>query len=160
MTTTPQIRHSARALLLDEDGRLLLFSSVDDDNGETFWYPVGGGIKDGETPEEALRREVEEETGRTEFEIGPQIWYRKAIASWGGNTYDCRERIYLCRVSHFRIDTSGFSQGEIDTVSGHRWWTLDELDATTDRLVPADLAPRLRAVLTDGAPAEPDVVGA
>jgi 8-oxo-dGTP pyrophosphatase MutT (NUDIX family) len=157
--TTPQIRHSARALLLDEDDKVLLFSSVDDDNGETFWYPVGGGIKDAESPEDALRREVEEETGLTEFEVGPQIWYRKAVASWGGNTYDCRERVYLCRVPHFEIDTSGFSQGEIDTVTGHRWWTQDELDASTDRLVPADLAPRLRAVLTHGAPAEPDVVG-
>ncbi|MEK8173308.1 hypothetical protein NKH77_43690 [Streptomyces sp. M19] len=92
--------------------------------------------------------------------MGPQVFYRNAIASWGGNTYDCRERIYLCRVPHFTIDTSGFSQGEIDTVTGHRWWTLDELAATADRLVPGDLAPRLRAILTDGVPDEPAAVGA
>ncbi|GAA4955406.1 hypothetical protein GCM10023238_22540 [Streptomyces heliomycini] len=93
-------------------------------------------IKEGGVPRGRPAPEVEEETGRTEFEIGSQIWYREAVASWGGNTYDCRERFYLCRVSHFSVDTSGFSQGEIDTVSGHRWWTLDELDAATDRLVP------------------------
>ncbi|MDJ1130760.1 NUDIX hydrolase [Streptomyces iconiensis] len=155
---TPAIRHSSRALLLDEEDLLLLFSSKDEADGSTFWYPVGGGIKKGESPEDALRREVEEETGLKDLTVGPQIWYRKAVASWGGNTYDCRERFFLCRVPHFTIDTSGFSQGERDTVSGHHWWTQDELASTADRLVPADLAPRLRAILADGVPDVPDAV--
>jgi hypothetical protein len=38
-------------------------------------------------------------------------------------------------------------------------WTLDELAATTDDLVPRDLAARLRVLLADGPPATPVDVG-
>jgi hypothetical protein len=40
-----------------------------------------------------------------------------------------------------------------------RWWTVAELHATDDELVPRDLAARLEALLADGPPAAPVDVG-
>ncbi len=157
--TVPVVRPGVRALLVDQADRVLLFSSVDEADGRVFWYPVGGGLKAGESPEGALRREVREETGLADVDIGPEVMRRRAIASWGGRTYDCRERIYLCRTPGFTVDTSGFTEAEKSSVAGHRWWTLDELDASDARLVPADLAARLRVILMYGAPDEPVAVG-
>lgn len=37
------MRHSIRLVLLDHHDRLPLFSSIDETDGHTFWYPIGGG---------------------------------------------------------------------------------------------------------------------
>jgi hypothetical protein len=41
-----------------------------------------------------------------------------------------------------------------------RWWTLDELEATTDKLSPRRLPSALRDLLERGPPPEPIDVGA
>lgn len=151
----PVIRPSVRVVLLDDADRLLLFSSVDDNDGRTFWYPPGGGVKEGESAQDTAARELREETGLTAFVLGPEMWRRRAVASWGGVTYDCRERFFLARTTRFEVDTSGFTESERRTIVTHRWWTLQELTETSDRLVPDDLHPRLAAVLADGPPSEP-----
>jgi ADP-ribose pyrophosphatase YjhB (NUDIX family) len=48
-------------LLLDEQDRLLL-SSAHDREGRPFWFPAGGGLKEGEVAHAAAKREVVEET--------------------------------------------------------------------------------------------------
>lgn len=55
----------AGALVLDDDERVLLVYHGDDDQ----WVTPGGAVKPGETLQEALGREVSEETG---IEVEPQ----------------------------------------------------------------------------------------
>ena len=52
------------------DKFLLVQRSSDDDIGADSWENVGGNLEDGETPEEAMRREIREEVGITDVEIG------------------------------------------------------------------------------------------
>ena len=58
-----RIRPAARAIVLDPDDRILLVRFEFPDG--TFWATPGGGIEPGETPEEAVRRELAEEAGLT-----------------------------------------------------------------------------------------------
>ena len=152
------MRPTARVLLLDDTDRLLLFRSADDD-GAPFWYPVGGRIENGETLRDAAVREVREETGLTDVELGPEVWRRRHVVGWRGVEYDIRERWFIARVQRFDIDTSGFTSDERDAVLEHRWWTLEELASATERLVPVDLADRLAELLSEGPPAQPVEVG-
>jgi len=69
----PLPRPSARVLLLDEADRLLLFSSRDESAGITRWYAVGGGVRPGESHEQAALRELREETGLTGVALGPEV---------------------------------------------------------------------------------------
>ena len=55
-------RHVALCIVRDGD-RVLLCEAVDRVNGEAFLRPPGGGIEPGESPQEGLVREVEEELG-------------------------------------------------------------------------------------------------
>ncbi|MDQ3928586.1 MAG: NUDIX domain-containing protein [Chloroflexota bacterium] len=53
----------ALVLLVDAAGRVLLQQWEDTDSGPGEWALPGGSIEAGETPEEAARREMLEETG-------------------------------------------------------------------------------------------------
>jgi 8-oxo-dGTP pyrophosphatase MutT (NUDIX family) len=149
-------REAARVLLLDESDRVLLFRGCDPDRPErTFWFTPGGGIDPGETPEQCARREVREETGLADVELGPMVWTRQAEFTFLGVPYDQREVIYLARCVGFEVDTSGFTPVERDSTSAHRWWTVDEVLASDEEFAPGDLGLRLGEILRDGPPQTP-----
>ncbi|MCB9812938.1 MAG: NUDIX domain-containing protein [Pseudomonadales bacterium] len=69
--------------LIDSHGNWILVKQANDrqDAGQ-YVSPVGGHIRSGETEEEALRRETEEELGITEFDfkfVGKKIYNREVI---------------------------------------------------------------------------------
>lgn len=148
------LRPTARVLLVDPGPRLLLFRSVAA-SGEAFWYPVGGGVEPGESSEAAARREVAEETGLDHLDELVEVWRRRVVSRATGTKLDFRERWYLARVPAFEIDTAGFTPEERRTVLEHRWWPLDALATSTDRVVVPDLADRVTALLRHGPPSEP-----
>jgi ADP-ribose pyrophosphatase YjhB (NUDIX family) len=152
------VRPTARVLLVDDRDRALLFSSVSEDDGCTFWYPPGGGLEAGETYELAAVREVLEETG-LKVDVGAVLAHRRDVRTLAGTTYDFVERWFLVRVPTTIIDTAGFTELERSTIEEHRWWSVDELRATTDRLTPTMLADLLAQLLRDGPPAEPWQLG-
>ena len=56
-------RLSVRALILDDEDRLLLVNAWPEDKGSHLWCAPGGGCKVGQSLPENLAREVFEETG-------------------------------------------------------------------------------------------------
>jgi 8-oxo-dGTP pyrophosphatase MutT (NUDIX family) len=151
------IREAVRVLLVTPGERVLLLAAEDPDR---FWFPPGGGVEAGEDPRVAARREVREETGFPLQDVGVEVWRRRHRFTWRGAEIDQRERWYLARVPEaFAVDRSGRTPTERSDLTATRWFTLAELDATPDRLVPAGLAARLRALLRDGPPPAPADVG-
>jgi len=60
-------RKKVNAVILNSKNQILLLQLVN--YGDTDWNTPGGGIEEGETPEEALIRELQEELGTDKFEI-------------------------------------------------------------------------------------------
>lgn len=155
----PIPRPSARVLLVDDAERLLLFSSGSELDGTTRWFACGGGVRPGESHEQAALREVREETGLTDVTLSPEVWRgRPWTAVWDGVTYEIRQRYFLARVPTFEIDTSGFEEAEKTSLTAHRWWTAEELAMTTDLLRPAGLPDLLAKLLSEGPPEQPITV--
>jgi 8-oxo-dGTP pyrophosphatase MutT (NUDIX family) len=80
------------ALAFTTDRRMLLVSDGSDD--PQFWLP-GGGIEDGETPAEALVRELAEEAAATILDM-KRLGAQQVDDSQNGTEY---HDFYWCRVS-------------------------------------------------------------
>lgn len=152
------VHRTVRVVVLDATDCALLFACVGED-GRRFWFLPGGRKKPGEVPEETARRELREETGLGENALLAELDRQRVIGTFGEVTYDSRERWFLTRVPVCDIDTSGFTPEEQESVVAHRWWPVDELAQTSDRLVPPHLAQLIRDFIDNGPPAQPLDVG-
>jgi ADP-ribose pyrophosphatase YjhB (NUDIX family) len=154
------VREAARALVLDPEGRALLVRFVNPETGEQFWTTPGGGIDPGELLEDAIRRELREETGLDDAEIGPVIWTRREVFPWAGQTLDQREQVVLVRAPAFEPKPSlGAERLAAEDVHEVRWWTLDEVEGSSEIFYPTRLGHFLRQLLEVGPPEKPIDVG-
>jgi double-stranded uracil-DNA glycosylase len=152
------LREAVRALIVDpaENTLLVRFEWPD----KTVWAPPGGGIEPGESPEDAVARELAEEVGLRGCDIGPWLWTRThwfdGMPGWGGQT----ERIYLVRTESFEPAPEWTAEQLADEgVRGMRWWSRRELEQATEIFAPRALQRLLPELLDSGPPSEPRDVG-
>ena len=154
-------RPAARVLLCDGEGRILMFKARFEGRGRHFWITPGGGLNDGETHLEAAARELWEETGLRYADVPLQcVWTRSHTFEFRGRLIDQQERYYLLRVDEVpEITYENWEEDERNDLVEHRWWTVEEIEASGEDFVPRRLAMLLGALLRDGAPPEPFDVG-
>ena len=157
--TEPILRPAARVLLLDPRDRVLLFRWVVPETGYTWWATPGGGLHEGETHAQAALRELAEETGLSDVELGPPVWEREIVFPSGTRIYRQRERFFLARVDPFDVAVHGMEDYESAMLGEHRWWSADEIEASPERFAPRRLAELLRTLVKEGPPAQPLDVG-
>src|SRR5215208_536403 len=141
-------RLSARVVLLDDDGAVLLFCGSDpavaDGSAPRWWFTVGGAAQQGETLPEAAVRELEEETGlRVEPAdmIGP-VWRRDAVIDFNGSVIRSEEMFFVHRTRRFEPSTAGRTGLERAYIHGHRWCDatmIGELVAKGETVYPLQL---------------------
>ena len=124
-----RLRQGARALVVDEHERVLLvhFRFPHGD----LWAAPGGGVEHGEAAQAAIRRELHEEVGLVDPDVGPVIWTRRHVFPLPG--YDGQEETFF--LVHVRV-------GDLQA-------------ATSTTFAPRRLPDLVARLLADGPPAEP-----
>jgi 8-oxo-dGTP pyrophosphatase MutT (NUDIX family) len=150
----PGARPAARVLVLSDDDRILLLEGKRLPS-HRWWVAPGGGVRDGETFAEAAARELHEETG-FDAPLGQCVWTRHHRFMWYGKQHDQYERFFVVRDVERRepepLNRDGY-------IVGHRWWTLDEIQASAHRFAPRRLGELLPPILLGEYPDEPFDVG-
>ena len=90
------VRHrgSVAALLIDDEGRLVLVRQYRHPIGEALWEVPAGILEKGESPEQAVRREIEEEVGRRAGQV-------ERLAVFHPTPGFCDEVLHLFRAPSF-----------------------------------------------------------
>ena len=151
-------RLTARVLLFDPDGRILLMRGRLPSNPDApaDWFTVGGGAEPGETVLEAAAREIVEETGITDAELGPVVWRREGpLALAGGELVLFKEHYVVARCAGGEPSRDGWDANEQALVDDIRWWTLDDLAACPETVHPVGLAELLPDVIAGRYPETP-----
>jgi 8-oxo-dGTP pyrophosphatase MutT (NUDIX family) len=141
-------RTSARIILLDDDGWVLLFCGSDpaheDGIAPRWWFTVGGAAQQGETLVQAAARELAEETGLRVDPgdmVGP-VWRRDAVIDFNGSVIRSEEMFFIHRTRRFEPSTAGRTRLERAYIHGHRWCDatmISELVAKGETVYPLQL---------------------
>jgi ADP-ribose pyrophosphatase YjhB (NUDIX family) len=141
-------RQAARVILLDPGNRVLLMRYDDGPPNGRHWATPGGGLEPGESYEQAALRELAEETGWTDIALEQEVHQRSHTMEWAGQLVRQHERLYLARTDQPARPIAGVeAMHSSDGIAAWRWWTVDELTSTTDRIWPEVLADLIRSEL-------------
>ena len=152
-------RRSARVLLVDRAGRLLLFQFVDEERPQyrASWLTPGGGVNPGEELSQAAARELWEEIGLVVAPpaLGPVVALTSGYVDLGWAVGVFRDDFFFYRVDRHEVDTSRLDERERRELTGHRWWSIEEMAGTDELIYPFGLVPLLTDLLAGHIPAEP-----
>ncbi len=123
-------RPAARLIVFDPDRRVFLINGRDpaDPSKPPWWEIPGGGIDPGEDSGVAAKRELAEECGITEAEVGPIVATQYVEFDFAGIHFQSDEVIHVATTN--QTDPQGarrLEALEAMALGEARWWTAAEV---------------------------------
>lgn len=134
-------RPAVRVVCFDAGGRVLMLHWRDPHDGHLLWEPPGGGIDPGETPLQAARRELSEETGLDPAAIDDRFVPVARDTVWKGKRFVGDEQFFPAyfRTSRPVVSRAGLLPYEESSLIGSQWVACGDLTGLPDQLEPPGL---------------------
>lgn len=122
-----KVHPKVMAIIYSDTGKFLLLKLNPKTMKTSGWYVVTGGVEKGESFEDAVRREVDEETKLQIVDIKP-IDYSFEYEWPKGSGKNHSEKVFLVKVKHSDVKITGWEHLEYKWVSkkefidGVDWW--------------------------------------
>jgi 8-oxo-dGTP pyrophosphatase MutT (NUDIX family) len=148
----PTPRRAARLLVIDPHSDAVLLFKYED-GGRSWWATPGGAVDGDETFEEAAIREAAEELAIAPRRFLP-LWQTTVEFSFRGMPVRQEEQFFLLRIRQgdvalgHEVREAHRHEGIIAT----RWWSLKDIETTSEQVFPEDLPHRLRELRSAGTP--------
>lgn len=158
------LRKTARALLLNEHKELLLMrievldaAQADRVKYGSIWCTVGGAIEQGESLQEAIIREIYEETGIADIDVnvGPVVWYSKVELLFRGIRTLFDESYFVAKTTKLIVTTHAATEYEKENIKEYKWWSYDELQKTNEPVFPVNLRNYIADIMAGKYPEQP-----
>lgn len=129
-------RKTIRILLLNANNDLLLMrvvdpttTALDKKSRGAFWCTIGGKIEANESIQDAMYRELFEETGLLpqDVELGPIVWYGTHRMIISGIETELEETFIVVFAINTIISTENFTENEKSGVTHLEWLSLEQI---------------------------------
>lgn len=157
------VRKSSRAIVLNKQNQIFLFRYTFDFFAEedSIWITPGGGLDEGESFEEALKRELFEELGieLSGSDSTPQIYYRFPLYELkSGEIVQSEERFYLVRLDETDFSCTGWTESEKKRMTAGKWWSLEEIRESEEKFFSKDIIKLLERLSKGEISKEPEEI--
>ena len=143
-----RLRRSARVFLFDPTGDVLLIRFAAELEGVPFefWVTPGGEVEAGEGNLQAAERELFEELGLRLPLAGPVHEESGGQYTHLGETVRNFDVFFSAQCAREAPQLQGVTADEIRLMRQARWWSLRELERTTERVFPSGMATVARRI--------------
>ena len=134
-------RPAVRVICFDADDRVLMLHWRDPHDGHLLWEPPGGGIDPGETPLQAARRELAEETGLDPAAVDDRSRLVARDTVWKGKRFVGDEQFFPAYFGTSRpvVGRAGLLPYEESALIDQQWVARGDLTSLPDLLEPPEL---------------------
>lgn len=149
-----RVRQSSRIILLNPENRVWMLRI--NDPARPRWILPGGGVEEGETLEDAARREMWEECGINDAEIGPLVGIRTALAKFKDYGHHlASEHYFVVKLNDQLPNPDNMLPHEVDDYTRQAWFSAEDMRASYEQIYPVGLADLIDLIAGGEYPSEP-----
>lgn len=91
----------------------------------------------------------------TGVELGPWVALCEPVLNWAGELVQAHDRFFFVRIDSTTVTFENLNAAEREVFREHRWWDIEELRASGERVVPPGLVDLLGHIIAGDVPTQP-----